>query len=116
MKKIKSVNSAVDTLINSAQERAKAILKGKYKIANKNYDMIKEVIVYLKDNDAICKLEDLLSHEDISVRMIAATNLLPNNEEKAISVLEDIVNLKTLYYSFESKMILSEWRKRNMKI
>jgi hypothetical protein len=48
--------------------------------------------------------------------MIAATNLLVNNEEKAISVLEDIVNLKILYHSFESKMILSEWRKGNMKL
>lgn len=109
-------NSAIETLIDSANKHSNASEMGDYKSANKNFTLIQKAVYYLRENDGINKLEELLNHKDISVRLAAASYFLAHNADKAILILENIVRQKIPHKSFEAKMVLDEYRKGNLKI
>jgi hypothetical protein len=116
MKKINNIDSAIDIIIDSANKHAIASEMGDYKTANKNFDLIQKAVIYLRNNNGINKLEELLYHENVSVQLAAASYLLIHDEKKAIAVLENIVKQNIPHKSFDAEMVLSEWRKGNLRL
>lgn len=58
-------------------------------------------------------LTHLTRHENLDVRIAAATDLLPLNERKAILALESAAK-KSGLSAFTAKMVLQEWRNGNL--
>lgn len=72
MRKIKSVEEALELFATSAEERAEATETRDYKTVNKLYDKIKFIIRFLKEHDRIGDLSMFYNHPSMGVRMTAA--------------------------------------------
>jgi hypothetical protein len=107
---------AINTIIDSAEQHSIASESGNYKIANKNYDKIHNAVMYLRNTNSVDKLEELLSNEKVSVRLAVASYLLSDNPQKAISVLQEIINSNLPHKSFTASLVLQEWEKGNLKL
>jgi len=114
MKKITDINTAIHIFKDAADRQAKAIEIGDYNQANKCYDQITKVVTFLKDNNALLELQPLLTNDSVGIRLWAACYLLRVDEKKAITVLEEISNLKGIH-SLTAKTTIKEWRKGNIK-
>jgi hypothetical protein len=115
-KNIDNIEDAVKIIIDSAIKHSIASENGDYKVANKNYMLLQEAIYFLRDKNRIDKLQDLISHNDISVRLSVASYLLIHNEEMAISVIKNIIEQKIPHKSFTARMVMEEWKKGNLKL
>ena len=102
--------SAINALIESSKKHSEAANTGDYKTANKNYDVIQKAVVYLRANDGLAELKNLLANNETSVKVWAATFLLKHYEKDAIAVLEDIAQKSIPQHSFDARMVLQEWR------
>jgi len=115
MKKIKDVSEALTSFEESAIKHSEAIDQGDYKAANRNHDKIIEAISFLKEQDSVNHLENLLNHSSVGVRGWAATYLLPVKEQLAMTVLEEISKGSGIR-SLAAETTLKEWRKGNLKL
>ncbi len=110
---IVSIDEAINTVIDSSKIHAQATKTGKYKIANKNYYLINTAIAYLKENNGLGSLRELLTSDEVSVKVWVASYLIKDGDQQAISVLEEIVSLSIPHQSFAAELLLSDWRKNN---
>lgn len=111
-----NIESAINTVIESSKKHAFASNTGDYKTANKHFDLTKKAINYLRENDGIVQLKELLVHSEVSVRVMVASYLLKHFEHEAILVLEEIASKSIPIQSLDAKMVLQEWRKGNLKL
>lgn len=114
--KLNNLDSAINIIIESSQKHAQATETGDYKTANKNYYLIKKGVTYLRENDGIEKLKELLTYNETSVKVWVASYLLKHDEHLAVTVLEEIASKSIPHQSFDAKMVLQEWRKGNLNI
>jgi hypothetical protein len=115
MKKFKDIPAALAAFEVAAEKHAVATETGDHKTANKNYDIIISVVNVLKSENKIDYLYQFLSHNSIGVRSAAASYLLESYEKQAVEVLEQIKGSEYGIHSFNAEMVLSEWRKGNLK-
>lgn len=115
MTKIKDITTALRLFEEAATKHAEATKEGDYKTGNKNYHKKVKAVSYLKEQDSIDELLQYLNHENVGIRLAAATYLLPKHEEKGIEVLEAI-SKSSDFFSFIAETTLSEWRKGNLKL
>jgi len=114
--KIKNIETALKIFEDAAITYSEASKKGDYKIANKNYDKVVVAAEFLKQQGAIQLVSRFLDHASPGVRNGAAAYLLPMQEQDAVRVLEAIANGPRGVHRLEAEMILSEWRKGNLKL
>jgi hypothetical protein len=113
--KMKDINTALTIFEDNAKMHELATDNGDYKLANKSYDKIKKVMLYLKKENKVDILELFLEHDSLGVKSWAALYLLPFFEKRAIQVLKDIAKDKGIR-GFAAETTLSEWRKGNLKL
>ena len=89
-----------------------ANLSGDYEKGNQAYTEIKKALSYLWHNDPFT-VSGFLSHQNINMRLWAATFWLEINAEHAIKILEAIKNREQLY-STDAKYTLLEWEEGNI--
>jgi hypothetical protein len=112
--KIKDVEMALKLFESAAVAHAEASEKGDYKKANKNYVILEKAITFLRDHGRVQLLTKFLSHEDMGIRVWAATYLLPTQENIAVKVLEAIASGPSGIQRLDAETTLSEWRKGNL--
>lgn len=115
-KQINSIEKAIEIIIDSASKHSLASEIGDYRLANKNFDLIRKAVHYLRENNRVDRLEELLDYEDINVRLAVASYFLAHNRAKAISVLENIISLEIPHKSFEAELVLEEFKKGNITL
>lgn len=115
MTKLKDIETALSNFEEAATKHAEATERGNYKIGNKCYALISEVVIFLKDQNEVQRLSPFLNHPSVGVRLWAATYLLPGQEREAIKVLEQIAQRSDIH-SLTAETTLSEWRKGNLKL
>ena len=115
MTRIKDINTALTLFKDAASEQAQATESGDYKTANKCYSQIIRAATFLKNNNALNELNDLLLQESIGVRLWAACYLLSIDEKQAIIILESIAKTQGIH-SLTAKTTLNEWRNGNLKL
>ncbi|HWZ03769.1 MAG TPA: hypothetical protein VNX40_09175, partial [Mucilaginibacter sp.] len=79
--------------------------------ANKNYAIINKSVTYLKENNGIEKLKELLTYDVVSVKIWAASYLIKEGDQQAIAVLEEIASKSIPHHSFAAKLLLQGRRK-----
>ena len=115
MIKIQDVNTALFMFEEAATSHAESTEIGDYKEANKNYNKIKDAVLFLKEGNEIDKLIGFLNHSSIGVRMAAATYLLFKYEREAKKALLEISKSSNIH-GLTAEMILSEWRNGNLQL
>ncbi len=115
MTKIKDAVTAILKFEEAATNHAEATEKGDYKTANKNYAVIIKSITFLKEQDELQKLSELLNHGSIGVRLWAAAHLLPVSESEGLRILKQIAGEDGIH-SLTAKTTISEWQKGNLKL
>jgi hypothetical protein len=118
MKKIKDDDSAIDAFIEAATKHAEAIEKGDYKYGNKQCNIITRAIFFLKEHNALLRLEPLLYHDSIGVRKWSARYFLHVKESEGIKALKAISELKEIHgiHAMGAEITISEWEKGNLKL
>ena len=112
--KIENVDEALCLFEEAAIKQEEAVRSGKSKIANRNYDKIKSIVIFLKNNKSLGRLAAYYVHPNLSVRAWAASYLLPLYEKESIRVLKEIVNMKT-FGSLDAEMTIKEWKNGNLR-
>lgn len=113
MDNVKEVNAALVIFEEAAVGHTHATEQGDYKLGNECYDRLTKAVAFLKKVNSINLLGKLLDNGSVGVRLWAASYLLPINEEKAIKVLEEIVNTRGIH-SLIAETTIAEWRKGNL--
>ncbi len=113
---ISNKNEALDIFISSSINQAKSTEEGDYKTGNKNYDRIVVVAKYLKENNYLPDLKELLEHENVGVRIWASTYLLEVSEKEAKKSLLAIQKMNIPHHSFTAEMTLEEWNSGNLTL
>lgn len=119
MKKIKNTKEAIDVFIDAATKHTTATLGGDYKTCNKNYDKMANVVDYLKKENALYELEDLLNSKNVGVRTCAAAYLISVDSvsKKCQSVLSEISHTEGIgILQFNAEMVLKEWECGRLKL
>jgi len=114
--KIKDKDQALKFFVESAIEHTKGSHNGDYKLANKNFTKVAKSAKYLRDNDALVELNQLIEHEEKGVQLWALTYLLSTCECLAKEKLSEIRDANLTHYSFNAKMILQEWESGNLEL
>lgn len=114
MTKIEDIKTALRLFEDAAAKQAEATENGNYKLGNKCYDQIVNAIAFLKEHDAIDSLLNFLDNSSVSVRMWAASSLLPKYEKESIRVLE-IIAAGSGIHSLTAETTLTEWKEGNLK-
>jgi HEAT repeat protein len=114
MKKIKDIATAIEIFKEAAKIHGEATETGDYKLGNKNYHLIFKIVTYLKETDQVALLIQLLGDTNLSVRIWAATYLLPINEERALEVLNEAAKNKGII-AFNAKITIDEWKRGHLK-
>lgn len=89
------------------------------KPAIKNYDKLSNAVDYLKRENALHELNDLLNSENVGVRTWAASYLIfvDSEREKCISVLSEISQNEDIgILRFNAEMVLKEWENRHLRL
>ena len=116
MKEKIDTTSIINTLIESSQKHHVATKNGDYKEGNDNYDLIVKAVNFLIENDSLEDLKKLLLHEEVGVRLMAASFLLKYYEKESTAVLEDIISSSIPHLSFGAEMVLQEWKKGTLNL
>ena len=84
--------------------------------ANRAYDKIVAAMAYLKNNNSLLELKELLNNIDYSVVSWAATYLIGTNTKLAINILEEIRDLKLQHISMYAKYTILEWESGDLEL
>ena len=115
-KKLNSIQEAIEAIIESSQKHADASQTGDYKTANKNYDLVDKAVLYLRENNGIEYLKELLNFDNISVKVVAASYLLKNADKNALTILEEIASKSYPHNSYTASMVLQEWKNGRLNL
>ena len=115
MKTVNDIQTALNAFEEATIRHAEASENGDYKVANKNHDIVRNVVSFLKQNNKVTELLKFYLHPIVAVRLAAATFLLPEFETESIRILEEIANGSGLE-SLDAEMVLQEWRNGNLKL
>jgi trans-aconitate methyltransferase len=113
MKKIKDIDTALEVFKEAAKVHGEATETGNYKLGNKNYDLIVKAVAYLKELNQTAQLYQLLDNINLSVRIWAATYLLPVDEKDALKVLDEASKGKGII-SLNAELTIQEWKKGHL--
>lgn len=105
----------IDQFISLAREYGTSIDAGDNKSANKAHHKIMSLYKKLQSQNQLSDLEDLFTHEDINVRLWAATCCLRINEKKALDVLTKISESDQIT-GLTAKMTLDLWKNGLLQI
>lgn len=108
-------NEVVNEYIKAAMNHGNALAEGNSKKANSAYRIIEKNYNILKQNEALELLIGLLTHENNSVKLWAARHTLNYKSDLAKKVLLELGTLKSTSVAFDARMVLSEWKKGNLK-
>ena len=102
----------------AAIAHGEATNEGNYKEINKQYNILRKIYILFKNNQglALRELPQLISHENIYVKLWAsahalALNINVSDAEKSL----ETISKRTDVIGFEAKMTLKEWQKGNLK-
>ena len=109
------INTALLVFEQAAKAHGIATETGNYKLGNKNYNKLIQAINYLKSECQVDRLLNYLNNEDCSVKLWAATYLLPSHEKTALKVLMSLSKEKGLL-SLNAETTIEEWQKGNLTI
>jgi len=84
--------------------------RGNIKAGNKQADIVFSAYTILKENNRLNELLGLLSHENLYVRLWAATHCLQFPNSNAEDVLEELAKLKGSVVSISAITSLFGWR------
>lgn len=80
--------------------------------ANKGYAQLNGAYNILKEEDPkLAILRPLLKHDNLSVRLWAASHLLPLDSVIALPVLNEIARFKKGPFAFSAMMTIKQWQK-----
>lgn len=112
---MEEINFLMGEYVNAVINHRIACLRGEYKVANKYYEKIEVYICKIKlIPNWMDVFEELLEHEEYSVRIQAATTLLPYETKIAKKILKKCSLLPDMN-GFEARMVLNEWNTENLK-
>lgn len=115
MKRFKDVNEALALFEYYEEKRNEALTQhGDSKTANRCFDNMKKIVMYLKSNDSIYLLERFHNHPNIAVRVDAAILTLPLDEKKSLRVLKEIVKMNVIS-ALTAETAIKEWKNGNLK-
>ncbi len=112
---MKDLESALAKFEAAAENQVKATESGDYKTGNKNYDIIIDLMNFLKEQNKINVLSTYFNHPSIGVRMWAAVYMLSIQEKEAKSVLKKIAEESGINATM-ARITLEEWQKGNLKL
>ena len=102
--------------MESAKLHGQATENGNSKQANRAYDRLRVAVAYLDDEGRRSDLLGLTNSEDASVKMWAATFLLPTKMVRdAVRILE-MVGQEAGIIGFDARMTLQEWNRGNLRL
>ena len=110
------LNSALQQFEKAAELHAYYNERHEFKKGNIHADAILKAVNFLKSIDGLRNLEPFLNSDIMGVKGWAAAYLLTLNNPKAIEILENTAALNVPHYSFNAKILLSEWREGNLKL
>lgn len=90
-------------------------LEGNYKVGNKCYHEIIKIVKFIKKNNLLDRFKNYLSSNEIGVRIVVATFLLPYYEDESLQILKNISNGNGIIAT-NAEIIISEWKKGNLKL
>ena len=109
MKKIKSVEEAIEMIELCSIKEGEATEIGDFKTNNKYARYEKKCLKYLYEHNQLQELHVLLRHENHRVRLSAAYALLPLYEEDSKKALSEIANGDYGFSELSAKMLLRQW-------
>jgi hypothetical protein len=115
MKTVNDIQAALNAFEEASIKHGEASESGDYRVANKNHDIVRDVVSFLKQNNKVTELLKFYLHPITAVRLAAATFLLPEFETESIRILEEIANGSGIE-SFDAEMVLEEWRNGNLEV
>lgn len=114
MKKVETIEQALELFEKYSISRGTAIDSGNSKSANRCYDKIRNLILFLRERKELPQLAIFYHHPNAFVRLAAAANLLPVFEKESLKVMREITKEKGIV-SLEAEMTIKEWKNRNLK-
>lgn len=112
---MEDLNTLINKFIDATVIHRTESEGGNYKLANKNFDIAVKCICKIKEFDGWADVfETLLNHENASIRVSAAYNLLPFKTELAIKTLKKCTRVPK-GEGFNAKTILQEWKTGELK-
>jgi Domain of unknown function (DUF2019) len=109
--------STAEKYVQAAIEHGQYIKVGKSAASNRAHDRLHRALRELRaePDRGETTLLGMLRHADESVRVWAATHLLPLNPDAAIPALEGVARGPG-FIAFEALMVLKEWRAGRLKV
>ncbi|MCL2223472.1 MAG: DUF2019 domain-containing protein [Defluviitaleaceae bacterium] len=108
------MNSELERFVAACVARGESEEEGNSKKATKQYKIIDSIFLKLKETNRLEELQTLYDHEDLYVRLYAASRTLGLPNSGAEEVLTMLSSHRGLL-GFNAEMTLSEWRKGNLK-
>ncbi|MCK5750737.1 hypothetical protein [Oricola sp.] len=111
-------NSPEERFAKSASDHGRYTIEGNAPLVNRAYRSLVSALRELrsKPDKGVLFLKGLLSDNDPSVVVWAATYLLPFDEEEAIFALEKIADTGIPRLAFSAKVTLQEWKARRLSV
>mgnify|MGYP000837606930 CR=1 FL=1 len=114
MKKIETIEQALELFEKYSISRGAAIDSGNSKLANRYYDKIRNLILFLREKKELSQLATFYYHPNAFVRLAAAVNLLPVFEKESLKIMKEVTKEKGIV-SLEAEMTIREWKNGNLK-
>lgn len=109
------IKKAINRFEDSAKRQGEATESGEYDVSNSCYDEIVDAYEFLKAEKALENISTLLLSPSVGVRLWAAFYLLPVDENRSLSILEEIEKGDGIH-SLTAQTTISEWKKGNLTI
>ena len=114
MKNIQKIEFALSSFMIAAANQVEATEVGDYEKGNKAYNQIIKILKFLKDNDKLNELCNLLHDSNVGARMFAAYGLLQLYPDRAVPVLEEIAHRNDIH-SLTASTTLEQWYQNKLR-
>lgn len=115
MEKIKNTEEALALFEKNAIKYVNTCVSAKYRACNKAHAIYMKCVKFLKQENKIDLLLPFLEHENISVKCVAASVLLPEHTKESEKILKWIKRNYEDTNGLLAKIILDKWRKEKRK-
>ena len=115
MRRFNDVNGALALFEYYEKKGSEALDQyGDSKTYNRCQENIGKIIAYLKCNESVYMLERFHNHPNAVIRIEAALDTLPLDEQKSLKVLKEILK-SGVKESFDAEWIIKRWKKEDLK-